>query len=415
VSSSPVTERSEENKSERSGSDLEEELINESVLDEGHLDDEANKEADYFSDDPLTVKKFAKKNREVSLIGIDDFEFILPISKGAFGRVWLVKRKSTGDTYAMKLINFSDRMNRNNLDSLKKEKKVFQVLKGNWVVKALFTFVHENYLCIVMEFLIGGDFGAILERFGALDEAYAKFYIAEVILALDSLHKLHIIHRDLKPDNILLDKNGHIKLTDFGLSEVGIQLQKKATASGLSLEPEISGRNQGHMRSGGESPPGVQRNYSISLNWSSVKDSGNLTPSAKLSISKNGTSIRKKGKNGNRVVGTPDYIPPEILNGTCYDSPCIDWWSVGVLLFEFIVGIPPFNDEDMEKVFENILNRRIPWDQLTIGYDEGCITPEAKDLIDKLLTIDMTKRLGAKGVEEIKAHPFFKGIFRNIL
>mmetsp|Transcript_3344 Transcript_3344/g.2898 ORF Transcript_3344/g.2898 Transcript_3344/m.2898 type:complete len:185 (+) Transcript_3344:1056-1610(+) len=180
-------------------------------------------EASYFSDDPSNLKRYQKKISGFSnLITIKDFDFIKPIGKGAFGRVWLVKRKNTGDLYAMKVINFAERMNRNYLDTLQKEKKIFQKLKGNWVAKALFTFVHENYLCIVMEFMVGGDFCSILEQYCALDEEVARFYIAEIIIALDSLHKLDIVHRDIKPDNILLDKFGHIKLTDFGLSDIGI-------------------------------------------------------------------------------------------------------------------------------------------------------------------------------------------------
>mmetsp|Transcript_17183 Transcript_17183/g.15068 ORF Transcript_17183/g.15068 Transcript_17183/m.15068 type:complete len:112 (+) Transcript_17183:592-927(+) len=110
----------------------------------------------------------------------------------------------------------------NNIDSLKNEKEIFKMLKGNWFVKAVFTFVHENYFCIVMDFMSGGDIGGLLGEYGALDEYVARFYIAEVILALDSLHKLGIVHRDLKPDNILIDKTGHTKLADFGLSELGI-------------------------------------------------------------------------------------------------------------------------------------------------------------------------------------------------
>lgn len=109
-----------------------------------------------------------------------------------------------------------------------------------------------------------------------------------------------------------------------------------------------------------------------------------------------------------RIVGTPDYIAPEILNGLLNDKT-IDWWSVGVILFEFLVGMPPFNDETPEKVFENIKNHNIPWDQITVGEGEDCISETAFDLINKLLSPDPSKRLGAGGSEEIKAHSFFKG------
>eukprot|EP00330_Aristerostoma_sp_ATCC50986_P000782 CAMPEP_0114583820 /NCGR_PEP_ID=MMETSP0125-20121206/7506_1 /TAXON_ID=485358 ORGANISM="Aristerostoma sp., Strain ATCC 50986" /NCGR_SAMPLE_ID=MMETSP0125 /ASSEMBLY_ACC=CAM_ASM_000245 /LENGTH=286 /DNA_ID=CAMNT_0001777565 /DNA_START=2075 /DNA_END=2934 /DNA_ORIENTATION=- len=228
LSSIETVSDSEENESVDSG---EEDLIVQEALlkqeknriDLPEDDDMIQEEASYFSDDPSNLKRYQKKISGFSnLITIKDFDFIKPIGKGAFGRVWLVKRKNTGDLYAMKVINFAERMNRNYLDTLQKEKKIFQKLKGNWVAKALFTFVHENYLCIVMEFMVGGDFCSILEQYCALDEEVARFYIAEIIIALDSLHKLDIVHRDIKPDNILLDKFGHIKLTDFGLSDIGI-------------------------------------------------------------------------------------------------------------------------------------------------------------------------------------------------
>lgn len=300
-----------------------------------------------------------------SIIGITDFEFIKLISKGAYGRVWLVQRKITGDYYAMKIINFADRKNMNQIDSLKKEKKVFEVLKGDFVVKATFTFVHNSYLCIVMELMIGGDFNNILESFGALEEDVAKFYIAEIVLALSNLHQLGIVHRDLKPDNILLNKNGHIKLTDFGLSEVGIQKQKRANKLGRrtsiinSLIPTTSERKIVFSRTSTTSSVIAKLSDPVILH-----DEFSTIPEVDEEAPETATSIK-----GNRIIGTPDYMAPEVINGTCYDDPCIDWWSVGVILFEFIVGIPPFNDSNMDVVFENILKRKIPWDELQIGKD----------------------------------------------
>ena len=383
-------------------------------------------EKSFFSDDESNLKKCAKMQEDgfSPIIGITDFEFIKLISKGAYGRVWLVQRKITRDYYAMKIINFADRKNMNQIDSIKKEKKVFEVLKGDFVVKATFTFVHHNYLCIVMELMIGGDFSNILENFGALEEDVAKFYIAEIVLALSNLHPLGIIHRDLKPDNILLNKYGHLKLTDFGLSEVGIQKQKRASQLGKrtsimnSLMPPAARLQEKKLlfaktsaTSTVSAKPSDPPAIILSDEFSTIPEVDEEAPETAASVK------------GNRIVGTPDYMAPEIINGTCYDNPCLDWWSVGVILFEFIVGIPPFNDTNMDVVFDNIKKRRIPWDELQIGrdsilnmnrltligYGEGCVTPEAKDLIDRLLEPDITTRLGSKGVDEIKSHPFFKG------
>jgi len=363
---SSITESSSESdQSEKSDSYKEEDLHND--ID---LNTQITEKA-CFSDDESNIRRCAKKQEEgfLSLITINDFDFIKLISKGAYGRVWLVKRKITGDHYAMKIINFADRKNMNQIDSLRTEKKVFEKLKGDFVVKAVFTFVHNSYLCIVMEFMIGGDFGHILEKLGALEEDDARFYIAEMALALDNLHQLGIVHRDLKPDNILLNKNGHIKLTDFGLSEVGVQKHTKVK--------KAAKRNSIFNSLTAKTTATLDRRLSLmvpSTTSSLVKKNNDKPAPAILSdefstipeVDEEATE-NLAPKNGNRVIGTPDYMAPEVINGTCYDDPCIDWWSVGVLLFEFIVGIPPFNDPDVDVVFENIVKRKIPWDELQIG------------------------------------------------
>lgn len=366
LQSAIISESSEEDSdSHDDSSDDEDEDRNEEeaelILDEEQI------EKTYFSDDESNLKRCAKKQEDglISIITISDFEFVKIISKGAYGRVWLVRRKITGDYYAMKIIDFAERKNMNQIDSLKKEKKVFEVIKGDFVVKAVFTFVHNSYLCIVMEFMIGGDLSSILERFGALDEDVAKFYIAEMVEAVSNLHQLGIVHRDLKPDNILLNKNGHIKLTDFGLSEVGIQKHTKVNNANRkrssifnSLAPHndrklsiiVPNSNNGVCKTNFEKPsPSI-----LSDQFSTIPE---------VDEDAEPTGPRK----GARMVGTPDYMAPEVITGVCYDDPCLDWWSVGVILFEFIVGVPPFNDSTKEAVFSNILRRNIPWDELQIG------------------------------------------------
>lgn len=107
-----------------------------------------------------------------------------------------------------------------------------------------------------------------------------------------------------------------------------------------------------------------------------------------------------------KIVGTPDYMAPEMIDSTAGNSPSVDWWAIGCIIYEFIVGIPPFNDESVEKVWENVKNKRITWPE--IGYEENCMSPEAKDLIEKLLEPRPEKRLTS--IKELKLHPFFKGI-----
>jgi serine/threonine protein kinase len=145
------------------------------------------------------------------------------LGKGAYGYVWLVRRIGTEDLYAMKTITISDDISSDTKENLINERNIFKEVIGEHCVTALFSFIHERYICFVMEFMPGGDLKEYLsdeDMGGPLDDETAKNYTAELILAIESLHSKNIIHRDLKPDNILLDKNGHIKLADFGLSKL---------------------------------------------------------------------------------------------------------------------------------------------------------------------------------------------------
>ncbi|GJN23543.1 hypothetical protein PR202_gb11202 [Eleusine coracana subsp. coracana] len=189
----------------------------------------------------------------------------------------------------------------------------------------------------------------------------------DVVLALEYLHSMQIVHRDLKPDNLLIAHDGHIKLTDFGLSKVGL----------INSTDDLSGPAVSGASFYGEDEPQMSEVEQVD---------------------------HRERRQNRSAVGTPDYLAPEILLGTGHGASA-DWWSVGVILFELIVGIPPFNAEHPQNIFDNILNRKIPWPHVP---EE--MSFEARDLIDKLLTEDPHQRLGANGASEVKQHPFFKDI-----
>ncbi|KAL2539409.1 putative serine/threonine protein kinase IREH1 [Abeliophyllum distichum] len=296
---------------------------------------------------------------------IDDFEIIKPISRGAFGRVFLAKKRTTGDLFAIKVLKKADMIRKNAVESILAERDILISVRNPFVVRFFYSFTCRENLYLVMEYLNGGDLYSLLRNLGCLDEDVARVYIAEVVLALEYLHSLSVVHRDLKPDNLLIAHDGHIKLTDFGLSKVGL-INSTDDLSG----PAVSGT-------------------------SLMEDD-----EPQLSASEHQQERRKKRS----AVGTPDYLAPEILLGTGHGFTA-DWWSVGVILFELIVGIPPFNAEHPQKIFDNILNRKIPWPRVP---EE--MSPEAHDLIDQLLTEDPNERLGARGASEVKQHPFFRDI-----
>ncbi|KAJ3673994.1 hypothetical protein LUZ60_005986 [Juncus effusus] len=302
---------------------------------------------------PLEEEKQAHNSisSESERISIDDFEKMKEISRGAFGKVFLAKKRTTGDLFAIKVLKKLDMIRKNDIERILAERDILIAVRNPFVVRFFYSFTCRENLYLVMEYLNGGDLYSLLKTVGCLDEKNARIYIAELVLALEYLHSLGIIHRDLKPDNILIAGNGHIKLTDFGLSKIGL------IAS------------------------------SFNCNSSPARSDDSSTT--------NDSSFSGKRLKTRSAVGTPDYLAPEILLGTEHGCAA-DWWSVGVILFELITGIPPFTARSPEMIFDNILNRRIPWPDVP-----NEISVEAQDLIDRLLTHDEYLRLGARGASEV--------------
>lgn len=216
-----------------------------------------------------------------------------------------------------------------------------------------------------MDFMAGGDLMTLLIKKDILSEDDSRFYIAETILAIESVHKHDYIHRDLKPDNILLDKEGHIKLTDFGLCK------------------------HAQIRS---SPMMKVNTNELSANFNQLK-----------SILDKKLGYKRSRKLAFSTVGTPDYIAPEVFGQNGYDET-VDWWSVGVILFEMLVGYPPFFAEEPSITCQKILH----WKKTFNIPKEAKLSDNAKDLLTKMIT-DADVRLGRNGAEEIKQHPFFDG------
>ncbi|KAK9828880.1 hypothetical protein WJX72_002570 [[Myrmecia] bisecta] len=354
----------------------------------------------------------------ISSMTIDDFEIIKPISRGAFGRVYLARKKTTGDLLAIKVMRKADLIRKNMVQSVKNERNILALANNPFVVRFYYSFTSKDNLYIVMEYINGGDCYSLMRMMGALDEPVARQYIAEAVLALEYCHTQNIIHRDLKPDNLLISSNGHIKLTDFGLSCIGV-IDRTDNMSGQP-RPMDSDSGPSTPRSNATASPRRWASFDTHFVRARVSedgrkrtsDSGGAGEGALAEASGAGRDARgshsprlKVSKEERRrAVGTPDYLAPELLLGTGH-GPEVDWWSLGSILYEFVTGCPPFNADTPEEIFDNILDRNIVWPA-----GEEALSPECRDLIDKLLTSDPRERLGHRGAGEVKLHPWFSGL-----
>ncbi|XP_018600268.2 microtubule-associated serine/threonine-protein kinase 4 isoform X11 [Scleropages formosus] len=281
-----------------------------------------------------------------------DFEMIKLISNGAYGAVYLVRHKETKQRFAMKKINKQNLILRNQIQQAFVERDILTFAENPFVVSMFCSFETRRHLCMVMEYVEGGDCATLLKNMGPLPVDMARMYFAETVLALEYLHNYGIVHRDLKPDNLLVTLMGHIKLTDFGLSKVGL------------------------------------------MNMTTNLYEGHIEKDAREFLDK-------------QVCGTPEYIAPEVILRQGYGKP-VDWWAMGIILYEFLVGCVPFFGDTPEELFGQVISDEINWPE-----GEDAPPPDAQELITLLLRQNPLERLGTGGAYEVKHHPFFHNLDWN--
>ena len=264
---------------------------------------------------------------------VSDFQKLKLLGKGSFGEVYLVKFKKNNKIYAMKILDKNDIIEKHQEEHTKIERDLLTRINCPFIVNIKFAFQDKDNLYIITDFMQGGELFFHLHKEKRFKDEKAKFYIIEIILAIEYLHKNKMLYRDLKPENVLIDINGHIKLTDFGLSKI----------------------------------------------------------------------IQKPKEKAYTICGTPQYLAPEVLSDKGYDCT-VDWWSLGCVLYELLVGRSPFRILLGDSLNEDFYKKKI----LIPDY----VSDEAQDLITKLLIINPLKRLGygEDGANKIKQHPYFKGI-----
>ncbi|KAG7454903.1 hypothetical protein JOB18_003531 [Solea senegalensis] len=284
------------------------------------------------SPDPMDMEVYLTKPRHK--VTMHDFEYLKLLGKGTFGKVILVKEKATGRYYAMKILKKEVIVAKDEVAHTLTENRVLQNSKHPFLTGLKYSFQTHDRLCFVMEYANGGELFFHLSRDRVFSEERARFYGAEIVSALDYLHaERNVVYRDLKLENLMLDKDGHIKITDFGLCKEGI----------------------------------------------------------------------KDGATMKTFCGTPEYLAPEVLEDNDYGR-AVDWWGLGVVMYEMMCGRLPFYNKDHEKLFELILMEEIRFPR-TLG-------PEARSLLSGLLKKEPMQRLGGgpDDAKEIMQHKFFAGI-----
>jgi serine/threonine protein kinase len=266
----------------------------------------------------------------------DDFDLRGPIlGTGSFGKVRFVTHKETGRFFALKQLKKCEVVRLQQVEHMLSEKEILATLDHTFIVRLFGTFQDPKYLYLVLEFVVGGEFFTHLRKVGRFDNNTARFYAAQIVLIFEYLHSMDYIYRDLKPENLLLDRTGYIKITDFGFA-------KRVAFKTYTL------------------------------------------------------------------CGTPEYIAPEVLLNKGHGKG-VDWWTLGILLYEMLAGQPPFEDDDPMEIYQKILGGKIAFPRH--------MDRQAKNLVKKLLSSDLTKRFGCLkgGSADIKAHKWFIGFDFNAL
>ena len=275
-----------------------------------------------------SIKKKSNKNK-YNKVKLEDFQFIRLIGVGSYGKIYVASKKSSNKLYAIKILNKKNVYNQNERQNIKTERTVLAKLNHPFIMKLYYAFQTRESLYFITQFMYGGELNYHIykEKINYFSEEKARFYAAEIIVAINYLHKNNCIYRDLKPENVLLDKDGHIKIIDFGLSKI------------CSANPCKT----------------------------------------------------------NTLCGTPEYLAPEVLFEKEYGIE-VDWWSLGVIIYEMLSGYLPFKIISGEKISKNVYKKRI---KIFNHFSKS-----AENLIKRLLEYNPKKRLK---YDDIINHSFFRG------
>ncbi|KAL8679682.1 MAG: hypothetical protein Q9186_004044 [Xanthomendoza sp. 1 TL-2023] len=313
-----------------------------------------------------------------------DFQILTQVGQGGYGQVFLAKKKDTKEVCALKIMSKKLLFKLDEVRHILTERDILTAAKSEWLVRLLYAFQDEQSIYLAMEYVPGGDFRTLLNNTGVLHNRHARFYISEMFCCVDALHQLGYIHRDLKPENFLVDGNGHVKLTDFGL------------AAGMLS-------------------PGKLESMRIKL-----EEVGNMPVPFGDPVEKRTADQRREGYRSLRsrevnyaksIVGSPDYMAPEVLAGEEYDFT-VDYWSLGCMLFEALTGYPPFAGSSVDETWQNLRRWQKVLKKPEYENPNYFLSTRTWDLITRCVN-SKSKRF--KNINEIYKHLYFAEVVWSTL
>lgn len=305
-----------------------------------------------------------------------DFEMITQVGQGGYGQVYLARKRDTKEVCALKILNKKLLFKLNETNHVLTERDILTTTRSEWLVKLLYAFQDPENLFLAMEFVPGGDFRTLLINTRFLKSAHARFYISEMFCAVNALHELGYTHRDLKPENFLIDAKGHIKLTDFGLA-AGTVSNERIESMKLRLE-EVK-----------------------NLEFPEFKEKS-IEDRRKMYHKLRETEINY----ANSMVGSPDYMALEVLEGKKYDFT-VDYWSLGCILFESLVSYTPFSGSTTNETYENLRHWKQTLRRPRLDNNRPAFSDRTWDLITRLIA-DPINRL--RSFEHVKRMPYFADV-----
>ena len=327
---------------------------------------EGNEVSNKMKEENNNTKDEKEKNQNIK---VSKFKLILPIARGGYGSVGLYKKLTTSDTYAIKTVEINCMKEKNLSSTLKNEQNILKEINNDYVVNSYYIFQDKKNYYFVMEYLPGGDVYTLLSK-NNLPKKTIQLIVAETILAVYYLHSIRIIHHDIKPENILISAKGHFKLSDFGLS-------KTLPEKGMHEVEEVH-----------------------------VKNLRDFVEFKKFPINLGDDEDENKD-----AVGTLNYMAPELFTDKYQHGSGIDYWAIGVLIFDLYSYSLPFEGKTQEETRSNIIGLKIDWTKLindNVKKVYGNID-SAIDLINKFLKENPADRWGDNNLDEIKKHKFFEG------